>query len=412
MRITLTTVLAGILAAGSPVCAQSPNGAPDVQPAPKVAAEARALLKEMAKAYRKAPTVNDQFTMEIISPLGREKEPGSVVLGKGDRSRFEVMGMIMTTLGGHLYLELDGASDKYLQRKVEGDIIQTAAKLSEGEAILPFHYLLRYGSVEEGGLDSFTMGMLSNARFDGVEQVEQADGSPAHDLSIKGDEGTARIRVDSKSKLVVHQMISVTPPDAPAGQGMQLVVTYKPKIAKKLESPITFQAGDREMVKSLEELMPSMPEEPQPQGSGAVGTPAHDFTLQTPGGETVALKDLRGQVVVLDFWATWCGWCIRAMPLLQEFHDWAAATGQPIKVFAVNCWERKSTEEVVEFWKGKGWTIPILLDKGDALVGKYGFRGIPATVVVGPDGNIANIHQGYSPEMIKMLKDDAAKALE
>ena len=404
MRTVLFIAVSVALAAVVFALADQPVAGPSAQVTSPGASEAQTLLKQVAAAYKKAPTISDSLVMEFAGPFGQEKQPGSILLGKGDNARFQAMGMIMTTLNGQMYLEMDDAPGKYVQRKLEGGIPQTAAKLSDGNAILPFQYLMRFGSDDAGYIRSLTMGMLKNAALEGVQQVEDENGSPLHEINIKGVDGTAKIHVDSKTKLIRKQLINITPAGAQPGQGMNMTVNFKPVIAEELKSPITFEPGSRKMVRTLKELDESQP--------GQIGGPAVDFTLQTPEGKTVALKDLRGQVVVLDFWATWCGWCIKAMPFLQEFHDWTQSSGQPIQVFAVNCWERKTTDQVVELWNSKGWTIPILLDAGDKIVTSYGFSGIPATVVVGPDGKVANIHRGYSPEMVKMLKEDAAKALK
>jgi thiol-disulfide isomerase/thioredoxin len=121
-------------------------------------------------------------------------------------------------------------------------------------------------------------------------------------------------------------------------------------------------------------------------------------------------------VVVLDFFATWCGPCRRGLPVLQQFSDWATGQGKPVRVFAVNIWQREAgdaarREAVQKFWSGQKLTVPVLMDYKDALGTAYGFTSIPQTVVIGPDGRVANIHNGFSPAMLEMLKSDMAKAL-
>ena len=131
----------------------------------------------------------------------------------------------------------------------------------------------------------------------------------------------------------------------------------------------------------------------------------------------MTLSKLQGSVVVLDFWATWCGPCRKGLPLLQEFASWAETSGHPIKVYAVDVWERvKSPDErkakVKEFWTAQKYTMPTLLDLDDSVVGKYGFSGIPATVIVSPDGKVFRVHDGFSPDMVDTLKKDVAEALK
>src|SRR6185295_17811123 len=140
-----------------------------------------------------------------------------------------------------------------------------------------------------------------------------------------------------------------------------------------LATPIAFDAGKRTSVKTMEELEPTAVKE---------GEAAPDFTLATLSGDSVTLSKLHGSVVVLDFWATWCGPCKMALPKIQEFAKWAESSGQPIKVYAVDVWEHttgadQTKEKVGEFWKSKGYTFPTLLDLDQAVVKKYGFQSIP-----------------------------------
>lgn len=115
-----------------------------------------------------------------------------------------------------------------------------------------------------------------------------------------------------------------------------------------------------------------------------IGTAAPDFALKTPGGENVSLAGLRGNVVVLDFWATWCGPCKMAMPGVQRLHEKFA--GKPVRVFGVNCWERDG--DPVQFMKDKKYTYGLLLE-GDDVAEKFKVRAIPTFYVIDRAGKIA-----------------------
>ena len=130
----------------------------------------------------------------------------------------------------------------------------------------------------------------------------------------------------------------------------------------------------------------------------------------------MTLSSLKGSAVILDFWATWCGPCKMALPKLQEFADWTKESGQPVKVFAIDTWERGKPDDVRkqvgDFWTSKKYTFPTLMDLDSSVVGRYGFSSIPTTVVVGPDGKIFKIHSGFSQNMVDMLKTDVEEALK
>ena len=141
-------------------------------------------------------------------------------------------------------------------------------------------------------------------------------------------------------------------------------------------------------------------------GGGLVGKPAPDFTLKSTTGETVSLQDFRGQVVVLDFWATWCGPCRMAMPSLQKVHEKYGGAGAV--VLGLNCWENADPDK---FMKDNKFTYATLL-QADSVASAYGVSGIPTLVVVGKDGTIAGYEVGFRADLEQHLSGiiDEAKA--
>ncbi|MBN2562939.1 MAG: TlpA family protein disulfide reductase [Phycisphaerae bacterium] len=126
-----------------------------------------------------------------------------------------------------------------------------------------------------------------------------------------------------------------------------------------------------------------------------IGSQAPDFELKTPKGKTVTLKSLRGKVVLLDFWATWCNPCKMAMPMLQKLHE--RFQGKPVAVYGVNCMERSRTDPMT-YIKQNGYTYGQLLH-GDAVASAYKVMGIPCFYVIGPDGKILDAQAGFNPQM-------------
>lgn len=143
-------------------------------------------------------------------------------------------------------------------------------------------------------------------------------------------------------------------------------------------------------------------------GNTATGPLAPEWTLKSMDGRDVRLADLRGRVVLLDFWATWCGPCRMAMPGVQRLHNKFA--GKPVSIFGVNCKERGGTERAVQFIKDKGYTYPQLLDNG-FVANAYGVRGIPTFVVIGPDGRILFSCSGYSQQQEEKIESIIEAAL-
>lgn len=132
------------------------------------------------------------------------------------------------------------------------------------------------------------------------------------------------------------------------------------------------------------------------QTAPIMGALAPDFELQNLAGETVHLSDYRGQSVLINFWATWCGPCVVEMPDIQERYD---AYIPDLVVLGLNFDEPQET--VQAFVNELELTFPILLDVGGKIQQQYQVRGYPSSFFVDPEGVIQVIHIGVMlPEQI------------
>src|SRR3954451_13723977 len=114
------------------------------------------------------------------------------------------------------------------------------------------------------------------------------------------------------------------------------------------------------------------------------GKPAPEFALQTVDGNQVELSKLKGSVVLLDFWATWCGPCKVELPQTQQFSADKDLAAKGLKVFAVN--QREPPDKVENFLKANNFTFQTLLDTEGSAADAFRAQGLPVTVVINRDG--------------------------
>lgn len=146
---------------------------------------------------------------------------------------------------------------------------------------------------------------------------------------------------------------------------------------------------------------------PEEYGLGLeVGSVAPDWSLATPAGRTISLRDYRGRVVVMDFWATWCAPCATSMKGLQRIHEEYA--DRPVAVLGINVQEKG---DPVGFMEERGLTYELLL-AGEMVHESYARGSIPAFVVIGREGRVAAVAAGYFGEgSERYLRDTIAREL-
>ena len=131
---------------------------------------------------------------------------------------------------------------------------------------------------------------------------------------------------------------------------------------------------------------------PVPASSEPSGL-APDFTLIDRDGNSVSLSDLRGQVVMINFWASWCGPCRQEMPLLEQIHQRYQRLG--FTLLGVNVEENPGDAE--DWLENRPVSFPILYDPDNGVSKLYDVVAMPSTVLVDRQGNVRFLHHGYQP---------------
>jgi len=131
-----------------------------------------------------------------------------------------------------------------------------------------------------------------------------------------------------------------------------------------------------------------------------VGQPAPDFSLEIlhngDPGNRIRLAELRGQPVLLDFWATWCKPCQIGAPVLERVYQRAKEKG--VIVVGINTSDPDGRALAARFAEAKKLTYPIVFDEDDTVAAKYGVTTLPTVVVIDAEGNIVAIRSGLADE--------------
>jgi len=140
------------------------------------------------------------------------------------------------------------------------------------------------------------------------------------------------------------------------------------------------------------------------------GKAVPDFTIKDPDGRDVTLSSLKGKVVFLNFWATWCPPCKEEIPSMMMLNQKMA--GKPFIMLAVSI-DEGGKDSVIGFFKRTGFALPYLNDPEQKVAKVYGITGVPETFVIDKQGNLVKKVVGgmdwASADSVKFLSDLAAK---
>jgi peroxiredoxin len=128
-------------------------------------------------------------------------------------------------------------------------------------------------------------------------------------------------------------------------------------------------------------------------GNIANGASAPAFQLTSMNGKSLSLDQLKGQVVLINFWASWCGPCRTEMPILEQLYHSYQAAG--FTLLGVNVEPKEGDAE--KFLKGTPVSFPILFDPDSKVSKLYEVSGMPSTIIVDRKGTVRYVHHGYKP---------------
>ena len=123
------------------------------------------------------------------------------------------------------------------------------------------------------------------------------------------------------------------------------------------------------------------------------GQSAPDFVLKSSAGNNLRLSEYRGDVVMINFWATWCGPCRQEMPLLDDLYGRYERVGFTLLGVNIDDDSRRAMKMIEEL----GVTFPVLFDESKDVSKLYAVEAMPVTILVDREGTVRHVHHGYKP---------------
>jgi thiol-disulfide isomerase/thioredoxin len=378
-------------------------------------ADAKAIFDKVHKKYKEAKGIQEVVTLTLPAMMGGEPETLEVNVVVGDNGGTLDLKdeMSASWSDGNIYFKVSELEGKFVKMEAE-TFYAGLLSISDGGAI-PGIWTVAFRDSDnlDDWIGAFSMGM-PGAAIDSVSTSKDASGGEVDVVTLKTMMGTVDVTV-TKDSVVKSGVMTIAQPGMPA---MKMSAISELKFLS--EAPkVEFDVTGLEEFSSAEAMFDIEETEEPPAEKSLDGKDAPDFTLaRMDGSGDVTLSSLKGEVIVLDFWSTWCGPCRKGLPFLNEFDAWAKEQGLNVRVYAVNVWERGKSADVLEkvkkFWADNKFSTAVLMGSGDdKLTSNYGITGIPTTVIIGRDGTIANQHSGFGggDAMLKDLKDAVAEAL-
>jgi peroxiredoxin len=377
----------------------------------KVSPEAQAVIGKVATAYSglKSLEVAGTFTadLDIAGQKTNEELKFSGAYQTPNRFRHEVKDD--TTVGS--------TGERVFAYAKQPNVYFTAAAPKEKGATSELPEVVRRMLEEQNPSVLLAVAKDPEATLkDGVAEITASapttvDGRP-HDtllLSMGADRPSLTLLVDRQTHLIRQAQTDlkadVVRRGAPDVKRALLTVNYTTTMPDAPVTDGTFAWAAPDGARE------SAPMQADAGGGGAKsleGKAAPDFTLAKLGGGDVKLSDLKGKVVVLDFWATWCGPCVEGLPHVDKVYQENKAKG--VEAFAVNMQEEEG--DVKKFIADKKLTLPVLMEKKGDVAEKYKVEGIPETVIIGKDGKVRKVFIGSGPDTESQLRKAVEEAVK
>lgn len=288
-----------------PGSALTPAGAGDPVPT------ARAILAATAQAYRAAPAMTDTLTYTVKAPdADVEAKKVEIRLGLGTDASVADPLLSAFAVGNTMYVTKSDSPGRFVATLYAGDFSRALNAIvgEEGSLFEPPQVAMRTGKGVDACIDSLRFKLLAALRIGGYERHREG-GRLLDVIHFTADNGRVDLRIDATTRFLSGIHLHLQPPGTRGGFGVDVNGTFSPNVLPSAAGVVTFDPQSGRAVASLADLASAVL---------SVGRPAPAFDLETTRGQRVSLPSLRGRLVVIDFWATWCASCWKTLAETQK----------------------------------------------------------------------------------------------
>ena len=404
-RLFAVTALAALVLSG---CGQKSESALEVKAAEK--SNPRQRLVALAERYQAAKTYQDAGELRFLVDGAPEDEfrslPFSATLDRPNRLRIHVLDTTSVADGKMLRSVVQSLPGQVLLRDCPSEL--TAAELTSDEMLdkamhgqlgvdLPQLLLLIGDKPLEVLTRDSTPEQLSDSEFQGKKCWR---------IALAGPAGKSILWIEQDSGLLVKYEF---PLDDIRKQFplARLWAEFRGATLNEPINPVAFQMELPEDVKLVKRFV--LP--PPPAPDALLAKPVEKFTFVALDGTALGSESLAGKVVVLDMWATWCGWCFEGLPLLEKVYQQYRDNDQIVFLAVSKDESSVSNNNVEEAFRKHNLTIPIVRDQDQITDRLFELQGLPTTIVLGRDGTVQDYHVGYDPALPNSLPAKLDKLL-
>lgn len=397
--------IATLLAAGCGKPAKdSPSATTDKDSNP------RERIAELAKRYHEAKTYQDAGELRFLVDGAPEDEfrsmPFSVTLERPNHLRVHALDTTSVA---------DGEKLRSIVQSLPGQILVRDCPASVDIKTLAADQMLGAAMRGQLGVDMPQLMLLIGedpaaalTRDCTPEQLSDSEfqGEKCWRISLAGPAGKSVLWIEKKSGLLVKYEF---PLDEIRKQFplAKLWAEFRGATTGEPINPVAFQVELPADVKLVKQFVTPPPAEPHP----LLAKPVDKFTFVALDGTAWGSESLANKVVVIDLWATWCGWCFEGLPLLDKVYQQYKDNDQVV-FLAVSKDDLAVTNAAVEeAFKKHNLTVPIARDQEQVTDKLFQLEGLPTTIVLGRDGTVQDYHIGYDPKLAESLPAKLEKLL-